>query len=276
MKQELRLLLIAVQFYTRIPIPAWVGWQPEWLAQSARYFSVVGLVVGAMSAAVWWLSVQVVPAPVAATLAVIAAVLATGGFHEDGLADACDGFGAGGNPERILTIMKDSRVGAYGAIGIGLVLLLRVQLLASFPALAGAVVLVCGHVVSRTVAIALVTRHAYVGLSDRDASDNSPAASKAKPAVMGLQNRDVWLCALWALLICSACVWATGKTGQWATFVVGAICAGLAAWRAGVFFQKRIGGITGDCLGASQQLCECVFTLACIASYVLLTHFFGL
>jgi adenosylcobinamide-GDP ribazoletransferase len=236
---------------------------------------VVGLLVGAISAAVWWLGVQVLPASVAATLAVMAAVLATGAFHEDGLADACDGFGAGGNPERILTIMKDSRVGAYGAIGVGLVLLLRVQLLASFPALAGAVILVCGHVVSRTVAIALVTRHAYVGLSDRNPGDVQDASNKAKPAVMGLKHVDVWLCALWALVICSACVWAAGKADEWTSFGFGAVCAGLIAWRAGFFFQKRIGGITGDCLGATQQVCECVFTVACIASTVLYTHFFG-
>ena len=271
LKHELRLLLIAVQFYTRLPIPAWVGWQPEWLAQSARYFSVIGSLVGVISAAVWWLGMQVLPTGVAATLAVMAGVLATGAFHEDGLADACDGFGAGGSAERILSIMKDSRVGAYGAIGVGLMLLLRVQLLASFPALPGAVILVCGHVVSRTVAIALVLRHPYVGHSDRAAhASDVGTASKAKPAVMGLARLDVALCALWAVLLCVGAVWGAGLAREWATFAVGGVAAALTAWRAGVFFQTRIGGITGDCLGATQQVCECAFTLACIASYVLI------
>ncbi len=263
LKQELRLLLIALQFYTRIPIPSWVGWQPEWLTQSARYFSVVGFIVGAVSAGVWLLAVRFLPASVAATLAVIAAVLTTGAFHEDGLADACDGLGAGGSIERILTIMKDSRIGAYGAIGVGLVLLLRVQLLASFSPLLGAAVLVCGHIVSRAAAIALVARHSYVGLSDRAAGD---LQSKAKPAVMGLKQADVWLCAGWAVVLCSAIVFGTGFIHYAFAFALAAAVSVLAAWRAGAFFQRRIGGITGDCLGATQQVCECVFTLAWIAS----------
>jgi adenosylcobinamide-GDP ribazoletransferase len=262
LKQQLRLLFTAMQFYTRLPTPAWVGWQPEWLAQSARYFSVIGCVVGMISAAVWALTIQALPATVAATLAIIAAVLTTGAFHEDGLADACDGFGAGGTVERILTIMKDSRIGAYGAIAVGLVLLLRVQLLASFPALLGALVLVCGHIVSRTAAITLVTRHAYVGLSDRAASDT---LNKAKPAVMGLAHSDVWLCVLWANVLSVGAIICAGFTHFWLAFTVATVCAAITSWRAGAFFQRRIGGITGDCLGATQQVCECVFTLLFIA-----------
>jgi adenosylcobinamide-GDP ribazoletransferase len=260
---QLRLLMIAVQFYTRIPIPAWVGWQPEWLTQSARYFSVIGLIVGAISASVWLLAAQLMPATVAATLAVIAAVLTTGAFHEDGLADACDGFGAGGTPERILTIMKDSQVGAYGAIGVGLVLLLRVQLLVSFSLVLGAAVLVCGHIVSRTCAIALVTRHSYVGLSDRAATDT---LSKAKPAVMGLAHKDVWLCAALGVVLCAAIAVGAGFVQHAYAFSIASACSGLAAWRAGAFFQRHIGGITGDCLGATQQVCECVFTMAFLTS----------
>lgn len=258
-KQQLRLLFTAMQFYTRLPIPAWVGWQPEWLTQSARYFSVIGFLVGLISAAIWALAMLVLPATVAATLAVIAAVLTTGAFHEDGLADACDGFGAGGIVERILTIMKDSRIGAFGAIGVGLMLLLRIELLASFPMQLGAVVLVCGHIVSRTVAITLITRHPYVGLNDR-AADN--ILSKAKPAIMGLAYRDVYLCWFWAAFLTLVTIASAGFLQHWLSFVLGLISASIASWLAGVYFQRRIGGITGDCLGATQQVCECIFTLA--------------
>lgn len=262
--QQLRLFFTALQFYTRLPIPAWVGWQPEWLAQSARYFSLVGLVVGSISAGIWLLAALLLPTSIAATLAVIAAVLTTGAFHEDGLADACDGFGAGGTVERILTIMKDSRVGAYGAIGVGLVLLLRVQLLANFPVILGAAVLVCGHIVSRTVAIALVAFHPYVGLSDRVAGDS---ASKAKPAVMGMAMSDVWLCvliaaALCAAMLCAAVLAGCGLMHYGFILAIASACSAITAWCAGAFFKQRIGGITGDCLGATQQVCDCVFALA--------------
>ncbi len=261
-KQQLRLLFTAMQFYTRLPIPAWVGWHSEWLAQSARYFSVIGFLVGLISASIWLLASQALPAGVAATLAVIAAVLTTGAFHEDGLADACDGFGAGGTAERILTIMKDSRIGAYGAIGVGLILLLRVQLLASFPMLLGAILLVCGHIVSRTVAITLVARYTYVGFSDRAAQDTT---SKAKPAVIGVARSDIWMCNFLALALCIGTLLISGLQTSWLSFAVGALCASIVAWRAGIFFNNRIGGITGDCLGATQQVCECAFTLGFIA-----------
>jgi adenosylcobinamide-GDP ribazoletransferase len=262
LKHQLRLLLTAMQFYTRLPIPLWVGWQAEWLTQSARYFSIIGFLVGFISAAIWALTMQVLPASAAATLAVIAAVLTTGAFHEDGLADACDGFGAGGTVERILTIMKDSRVGAYGAIGVGLILLLRVQLLAYLPLLLGAAVLVCGHIVSRTVAITLVVFYPYVGLSDRAANDT---VNKAKPAIMGLAHRDIGLCIFWALVLSFGVIVSAGFIPYCLSFLVGVICACIISWRAGVFFQHRIGGITGDCLGATQQVCECIFTLSFIA-----------
>jgi adenosylcobinamide-GDP ribazoletransferase len=189
----------------------------------------------------------------------MAAVLTTGAFHEDGLADACDGFGAGGTVERILTIMKDSRVGAYGAIGVGLVLLLRVQLLANFPVILGAVVLVSGHIVSRTVAIALVAFHPYVGLSDRAAGNT---ASKAKPAVMGMAMSDVWLCVLIAAALGAAIITGSGLIRYGFILTFASACSAISAWRAGAFFKRRIGGITGDCLGATQQVCDCVFALA--------------
>lgn len=269
--QQIRLFFIALQFYTRIPTPHWVGWQPEWLSQSARYFSVVGAVVGSLSAAVWCLSAQVLVPSVAATFAVIAAVLATGAFHEDGLADVCDGLGAGGTPQRMLEIMKDSRVGAYGAIGVALALLLRVQLLAAMTPALGAVLLICGHTVSRMLAIALPLRHAYVGSSDRAAGEYS---SKAKPAVMGLARQDVAWCALWGAALCGLCSWAAPLpfTALGLALSTGLLASAFMAWRLGAYFQTRLNGITGDCLGAVQQVCDCVFTASALAALALMAH----
>jgi adenosylcobinamide-GDP ribazoletransferase len=269
--QQIRLFFIALQFYTRIPTPRWVGWQPEWLSQSARYFSVVGALVGSLSAAVWWLSVQLLTPSIAATLAVIAAVLTTGAFHEDGLADVCDGLGAGGTPERMLDIMKDSRVGAYGAIGITMALLLRVQLLAAMTPHLGVVLLICGHTVSRVLAIALPLRHAYVGNSDRAAGEHS---SKAKPAVMGLARQDIAWCALWGAALCGLCNWAVGLPFGTLGIALsaGLLASAFTAWRMGVYFQARLGGITGDCLGAVQQVCDCVLTASALATLTAITR----
>ena len=128
---ELRLFFTALQFFTRVPVPAWVGWSPAQLNASARHFTTVGLFVGAVTGGVLLGAMACWPVPVAVLLSMTAGVLLTGGFHEDGLADSCDGFGGGYTPERVLAIMKDSRVGSYATIGIALALALKFQLLLS-------------------------------------------------------------------------------------------------------------------------------------------------
>ena len=113
---EIRLLLTAVQYFTRIRVPAWVGHAPERLTGAVRYFPAIGLIVGASGAAVMWLAALVLPAPLPAILSTAVTVLMTGAIHEDGLADTCDGLGGGATRERALEIMKDPRIGVFGAI----------------------------------------------------------------------------------------------------------------------------------------------------------------
>ena len=117
--------LVAQQFLTRLPTPGWVDYEPGGLARSARYFPLVGLVVGALSALIWLIFAPILPASLAAGLAIAVMILATGALHEDGFADCCDGLGGGANQERALEIMRDSRIGAYGAIGLVMVIGLR-------------------------------------------------------------------------------------------------------------------------------------------------------
>ena len=121
MLHELRLFFIALQFFTRLPVPRWVGYEPEWLHQSARHFPLVGALVGVVGAAVLWAALWLFPMPVAVVLSMVATVLLTGAFHEDGLADTCDALGGAVSRERALEIMKDTRIGSYGAIGLLLV-----------------------------------------------------------------------------------------------------------------------------------------------------------
>ncbi len=112
-RRQLRLLLTAVMFYTRLPVPRWVGHSDDQLNRATVYFPLIGWLVGGVAAGVYWGAAQLWPPLVAVLLSTGAGVLLTGAFHEDGLADTCDGFGGGWTRERILTIMKDSRVGKY-------------------------------------------------------------------------------------------------------------------------------------------------------------------
>jgi adenosylcobinamide-GDP ribazoletransferase len=119
-RRELEYFFGAVRFFTRLPVPAWVGHSAETLNHSARYFTLVGLIVGLHRRA--GLSCSL-PSSSRSTLAVLLSMattlLVTGAFHEDGWADMVDGFGGGWTRERTLEIMKDSRIGSYGAIATG-------------------------------------------------------------------------------------------------------------------------------------------------------------
>ena len=125
-RQEGRLLLCAVQFLTRIPTPELRGFRSEWIQQSARYYSLVGQIVGSIAALTLLGATHIWGAAIGALLAVGAGIALTGGFHEDGLADTADGLGGGMTRARRLEIMKDSRLGTYGALALMLTLALRV------------------------------------------------------------------------------------------------------------------------------------------------------
>ncbi|MDP2107868.1 MAG: adenosylcobinamide-GDP ribazoletransferase, partial [Rhodocyclaceae bacterium] len=123
MRRELEYFFAALRFFTRLPAPGWVGHSAEQLNHAARYFPLVGVIVGAIGAGVTLAALQLWPAQIAVLLGMTATLLATGAFHEDGLADSIDGCGGGWTKEQVLAIMKDSRIGSYGAIGIGMALL---------------------------------------------------------------------------------------------------------------------------------------------------------
>jgi adenosylcobinamide-GDP ribazoletransferase len=257
MLQELRLFLTAVQFFTRIPAPAWVGHSAQQLNQAARYFPLVGILVGALSAAVLWLGILVLPLSLAVGLSMAAGILITGAFHEDGLSDYADGMGGGYTVEKTLAIMKDSRVGAYGVIALVLVLLLKYQsLLAlgdlhSLPLLAAA--LIAAHSVSRLMATSIMLTQRYI--RDDDSAKAKPAAQTISPASFIIATLTG--CAALGLL------YAAGANGIAICAAVAAavLMRGYLAWR----LQQRLGGYTGDCLGAVQQLTELAFYLGLLA-----------
>jgi adenosylcobinamide-GDP ribazoletransferase len=257
MLHELRLFLIALQFLTRVPVPGWVGWRADWMNASARHFPAVGLLVGAFGALVLWAAAHLWPAPVAVALAMAATVWLTGAFHEDGLADTCDGLGGAVSRERALAIMKDSRIGTYGAIGLLLVLGLKA---AALHALAlrdlhiTLLALPLAHALSRAVPVALLVMLPYAG----DA-EHAKAKPMAQQATAGTLIIALGWCAA-ALAVVLALGWRERDVLVMALAAVGAALL-MARW-----LRARLGGFTGDTLGAAQQGAEVAAYLALAAS----------
>lgn len=250
---QMRLFFIALQFFTRIPIPRWVGFEPDWLHHASRYYPLVGIVVGAAVSAVYVGAVWLWPQPVAVLLSTIAGIYLTGAFHEDGFADVCDGFGGGITAERVLEIMKDSRIGAYGAIGIGLLLTLKCVTLFLLPTQLVIVALLIGHPISRLTSSGLIWCFEYVR-----------AEGKAKPLAQHMSTNEFLLATCTACIPIVLYVWMGAIS--WAFIAGSIVMLALAAACLARMFVRRIGGYTGDCLGAVQQVTEVVFYLCVLAS----------
>lgn len=250
---QLRLFFIALQFFTRVRIPRWVGFAPEWLNHCTRYYPLVGLLVGVAGGAVYAAASQIWPAAVAVLLSTAATVYLTGAFHEDGFADVCDGFGGGLTRERVFEIMKDSRIGAYGTVGILLLLAVKCATLAGLPdALTVAGALAAGHTLSRLYSAALIWRLDY-----------AKEEGKAKPLGHRMSGGEFLI----AVTTGAAVLLGVGLLGwlPWGALLGGMVLGVLAAmWLARVFV-RRVGGYTGDCLGAVQQLSEAAFYLGVAA-----------
>ena len=252
---ELRLFLVALQFMTRVPVPRWVGFDAEWLNRSARHFAGVGLLVGGFGAGVLWLAAQLWPMPVAVGLSMAATIWLTGAFHEDGFADTCDGLGGAVSRERALEIMKDSRIGAYGAIGIATMLGLKAATLATLPLAAALAALVLGHSVSRAAATALMAALPYAG---------DAAHAKAKPLAQRIGTTEVVGAGLWVGLVCvGLLVLDVVPASVLGVALTGAAVAATACAR---WLQRRLGGFTGDALGATQQISELALLLGVSAA----------
>src|ERR1700730_6921729 len=133
MKKQLDIFFTAVMFLTRLPVPGRIDHSPAMLQKSARYFSWIGILVGIIVAVCFICCKQLFSSSLAILLSMIVSILTTGAFHEDGFADVCDGFGGGWTKEKILLIMKDSRLGTFGVIGLGSMLAAKFMLLKDLP-----------------------------------------------------------------------------------------------------------------------------------------------
>lgn len=247
---ELDYFFGAVRFFTRLPVPAWVGHSSAALNHSARYFPAVGLLVGLIGAAVFVLAALFWPKTVAVLLSMAATIYATGAFHEDGLSDMADGIGGGWDKARILEIMKDSRVGNYGVVALVLALLGKFMLLVEIDAALVPAALIAGHAVSRFASTVLLFAMEYV---------REDALSKAKPLATRLTPGALAVAAVFALI---GLLWLP----PWAVLPACVLAAVATFWIARLF-KRWLGGYTGDCLGATQQLAELAFYLGLAASW---------
>lgn len=258
-KHQWRLWLIALGFFTRLKIKPIANFEPQWLNQASRYYGFVGLLVGLLCATVYWVASLFWPQSIAIIFSMVTSVLITGAFHEDGLADTWDGFGGGWNVEQKLVIMKDSRLGTYGALALVLALLLKFQLLVeltSLTALSGilpnvVIALLAAHCLSRVFAVSLIFDQKYV--RDIDSSKVKPMTEKQSASELVI----LLMSALLPLLLLPSVLSI-------------ALIISLVLLRVFIvkWYQAQLGGYTGDLLGQAQQLSELVIYL-CFLTFLM-------
>lgn len=238
LRAEWRLFKMALIFFTRIPVRV-DDFKAQDLDRSARYFPLVGLLVGAVAAAVFGVTQWCLPLPLAVLASMVATILLTGAFHEDGLADAVDGLGGSFDKARALAIMQDSRIGSYGAIALVLGLLTKFEALTHIQPLLLPSVLIAGHALSRFAALVVIHLQAYVRSEGKSKPLATTLSRKALAfgAIPGLLPLALLTPQLWLALIPVVIVW------LWFSRKL----------------KQRLGGYTGDCLGAMQQLTEIAF-----------------
>jgi adenosylcobinamide-GDP ribazoletransferase len=261
MKKQGHIFFTALMFYTRIPCPKNIDHNPDYLNKASRYFPLIGWIVGAIAFGVYAAASWLWNAEIGMVLSMIASVLVTGAFHEDGFADVCDGFGGGWTKTKILTIMKDSAIGAYGAIGLVLLFLLKYMslvtlakgdsLFTNYSSLFTLfLVFITGHSLSRLAAISIVFTHEY---------SREDATSKSKPIAQQYSWKEVVGALLFGLVPLLVLL------SNHAIIGLVVLPVFLARYFLARYFQKWIDGYTGDCLGATQQVCEVIFYLSLLA-----------
>jgi len=242
-------------FYSRIPLPA--NWYLAKTSHGSRYFSLVGWLAGGVSVGVWLLAQMLfvdlswtfpeMTLPIAVLLGMIAAVLLTGALHEDGFADTCDGLGGGWTPEERLRIMKDSRIGTYGALGLVFLILLKFFALLQIETEILPLVWFAGHALSRFASISQLHFLTYVQDAEKSKSGTMTEFSGIDlivNAAFGLLPLIFIGYQVWVALLAVVIVW----------------------WVLIMLFKRKLGGVTGDSLGATQQFCEVVFYLGLTAN----------
>lgn len=246
LKREVNLLGLAIVCYTRIP--AWrVDYTPEAAREAARYMPLVGALVGAVGLPLYWLlhDLLQMPQPVAVIPMLAASIIVTGAFHEDGFSDFIDGFGGGTTRERVLEIMKDSHAGAFGMIGTVMQLMLKVACLSYLTSPMLAMVVMCSS--ARAVPLILMVTSTYARKENSKLSRETYVTTRTSLAIGVITGLLTLLLLGWVAALAILAVYA------------------LLLLFVDRVSKRRIGGYTGDVLGALEQMCEMGCLLALLA-----------
>lgn len=247
--QEFKYFLVAVQFLTRIAVKPFDDFETAWLDRSAKYFPLVGALVGVIGGTVIVAATAFLPQPLPMLLGLAAAIAVTGAFHEDGLADTADGLGGGQTREQRLEIMKDSRIGTYGTIALITMLAIKATAMTQIGPIQMVFAFIAAHAAARLASIIAMRLMDYAG--DRD-------TAKAKPLATSITGGELAIAVVLGILpglLLLSFVTLTISLG------VAAIAAFVVARKA----QRLIGGYTGDILGAIEQVFETAFLVAAAA-----------
>ena len=245
MAEWLRLFLTAIQFLTRLPVPEWIQASEDTLGKAAKFFPLVGVIVGASGALTFWLLLHLLPHSAAALCAIIFTAFITNGFHEDGLADTFDGFGGGWTREQALEIMRDSRLGTYGVMALIFLILGKYNFLSSLAPGQVWRWLIVAHTASRWTVLPLC---AWLPYARADGHGKLVAKQIGKVEIF----------------IASATLFGAVLLLSWQAALAALLVTGLAPLLCGLYFRARLSGITGDCLGATNQLTEVSLYLTAI------------
>jgi adenosylcobinamide-GDP ribazoletransferase len=241
-----RLFLIAVQFLTRLPVPRDLKTNEEELGRAAMFFPLVGMLVGGGGALFHVALLHWLPPSTCVLLVLVYASFITNAFHEDGLADAVDGFGGGWTRERVLEIMRDSRVGTFGALALIFLVLAKYNFLSTLESSAVWRWLIVAHTAARWTTLPLCLWLPYAR------AEGQGKLVARRVGYGGMSVATVTLVAALALLHLRAAAVA---------FAVAVAVVAASGW----YYRRRLGGITGDCLGATNQVTEVVLYLAAVA-----------
>jgi adenosylcobinamide-GDP ribazoletransferase len=246
-RQQFNIFLGALMFMTRLPVGKGYVFRSQDLPRSAVYFPIVGVMIGLLGGLVLLCAEPFFPPVIAVLFCMGTTVLVTGALHEDGLADAMDGLLGGQEPRQRLEIMRDSRLGSYGAVALWFSLTAKAFVLTSLleeGVLKAVTALIVAQGLGRAATVVLLFSHPYVR-SDQ---------SKASPFGNAVTLKEALLALIFPVLLSFVLL------GNKSVLILIAAAAG--TWAAGRYFQKKIGGITGDCLGAASQLIELVCYLS--------------
>jgi adenosylcobinamide-GDP ribazoletransferase len=250
-KAQLNLFYLALSFFTRLPVPKTMHYSESLLNKANRYFSLVGLVTGLLLVLSYLSFSFFLPANISILLMMAVSLLLTGAFHEDGLADMADGIGGAFTIEKRLTIMKDSRIGTYGAVTLIIALFLKFTLLVELANQDSShllLAIVLAEMLSRGIAGSLISAMPYV--SDIEQSKSKPLAQ----AQSFSEFTTLLLIGVAPLIFYSSEI----------IYLLLSILL-IFRWLFKQWLMSRIGGFTGDCLGAGQQISELIIYLTLVS-----------